>query len=175
MVARGLRLWALPLLLVAGLSACASNAVSPGVIQTSSAQRGQPQPQPGVGEAGRVVSVREIDLKGAGSGARPNQGTLWGGMLGSMGGGILGATIQSGGGLVGALLGAVGGAVVGTILANDGNVGRGIEVIVQKDDGQTLTIAQRDDGDVQLGDRVVVVADRNGVAKAVRDTTQRSD
>jgi outer membrane lipoprotein SlyB len=38
-----------------------------------------------------------------------------------------------------------------------------------------MVIAQRDDGDVQLGDRVVVVADRSGVAKAVRDTQRRSD
>lgn len=174
MFATRLRLMALPLLLAVGLSACAGNAVNPGVVQTSSAQHTQQQ-QPGVGESGRVVSVREIDLKGAGQGGGFNRGTMLGGLLGGLGGGILGATIQSGGGLVGAVLGVVGGAIAGTIIASDGNVGRGIEVIVQKDDGGTITLAQKDDGDVQLGDRVVVVADRNGVAKAVRDTTRRSD
>ena len=42
-------------------------------------------------------------------------------------------------------------------------------------DGTTVTIAQRDDGDVQMGDRVVIVYDNNGVARAVRDTSGRRD
>jgi outer membrane lipoprotein SlyB len=46
---------------------------------------------------------------------------------------------------------------------------------VHKDDGQRVTIAQVDDGDVQMGDRVVIVYDRNGVAKAVRDSGYRHD
>ena len=33
-----------------------------------------------------------------------------------------------------------------------------------------MTVAQYDDGDVQMGDRVSIVYDRNGVAKVVRDT-----
>jgi outer membrane lipoprotein SlyB len=48
-------------------------------------------------------------------------------------------------------------------------------VTVQKDNGQQVTIAQYDDGDVQMGDRVAIVYDRNGVAKAVRDTSGRKD
>jgi outer membrane lipoprotein SlyB len=48
-------------------------------------------------------------------------------------------------------------------------------VTVQKDNGQQVTIAQTDDGDVQMGDRVAIVYDRNGVAKAVRDTSGRRD
>ena len=46
---------------------------------------------------------------------------------------------------------------------------------VQKDDGQQVKVAQHDDGDVQMGDRVQIVYDSNGVAKAVRDTSQRRD
>ena len=46
---------------------------------------------------------------------------------------------------------------------------------VQKDDGTTVTIAQRDDGDVQMGDRVVIVYSNNGMARAVRDTGYRRD
>ena len=45
---------------------------------------------------------------------------------------------------------------------------------MQKDNGQQVTIAQHDDGDVQMGDRVAIVYDRNGVAKAVRDTSGRA-
>jgi outer membrane lipoprotein SlyB len=48
-------------------------------------------------------------------------------------------------------------------------------VTIQKDDGQKVTIAQRDDGDVQLGDRVQIVQGRDGVAKVVRDTSRNPD
>ncbi|NDH62015.1 MAG: hypothetical protein EBY18_10280, partial [Alphaproteobacteria bacterium] len=77
--------------------------------------------------------------------------------------------------LVGALLGAVGGAIAGSIIDGQQGTGRGIEVVVQRDDGQKMTVAQRDDGDVQLGDRVQVVQDRQGVAKVVRDSSRTPD
>ena len=41
----------------------------------------------------------------------------------------------------------------------------------QRDDGRKVAIAQSDDGDIQMGDRVNIVTDRNGVARAVRDTS----
>jgi outer membrane lipoprotein SlyB len=72
------------------------------------------------------------------------------------------------------VIGGVGGAVAGTAIDRN-STKRGIEVSIQKDDGQTVTIAQADDGDVQMGDRVVIVRDRNGVARAVRDTSRRRD
>ena len=46
---------------------------------------------------------------------------------------------------------------------------------MQRDDGQKVTVAQKDDGDVQLGDRVQLVQDRQGVAKVVRDTSRTPD
>ena len=54
-----------------------------------------------------------------------------------------------------------------------GHGGRGIEVTVQRDDGQKVTVAQRDDGDIQLGDRVQIVQNRQGVAQVVRDNYAR--
>jgi outer membrane lipoprotein SlyB len=79
-----------------------------------------------------------------------------------------------GGAVVGGLLGAVAGGIADTAI--DQNAPRrGIEVTVQKDNGQRVTIAQPDDGDVQMGDRVAIVYNRNGVAKAVRDTGYRQD
>jgi outer membrane lipoprotein SlyB len=101
-------------------------------------------------------------------------------MGGIIGGGV-GATIGAitsqtvGGGLVGLLLGTVGGAIAGTIADGQRSGGRGIEVTVQRDDGQSVTVAQRDDGDVQLGDRVQVVQDGRGVARVVRDTSRSPD
>ncbi|HYC66364.1 MAG TPA: hypothetical protein VEC14_16665 [Reyranellaceae bacterium] len=165
----------LPLVLAAGVSACAnSGGVSPGV---QTAGYGSTQgTTAGIGESGRVVSIRDIDMRG-GAGSGGGRGTFTGGMIGAGAGGMIGGMTSRSwsGGLIGALLGAVGGAIAGNIYDRHGGVGRGIEVVVQKDDGQTMTIAQKDDGDVQLGDRVMVVADRNGVARAVRDTTNRAD
>lgn len=177
MIAKWVRLSLLPLLLAGGLAACDSGGVQPGIVNTSAtgpatSNSGNVMP----GSSGRVVSIREVALKGAGGGGS-GQGALMGGMIGAAGGGILGGITSNtvGGGLVGALLGAVGGAIAGSIMDGQQGSGRGIEVVVQRDDGQKMTVAQRDDGDVQLGDRVQVVQDRQGVAKVVRDTSRVPD
>ena len=176
-----MKTWLLPLILVGGLAACDSGGMNAGVVNTSS---GGPVSQQAsaaapVGASGRVVSINEVALKGAGGSARgPNQGTMTGGMIGAAGGSILGAVVSNtvGGSLIGLVLGAVGGAIAGTIAdSQGGNVGPGIAVTVQTDDGQNVTVAQRDDGDVQLGDRVQIVQDRRGVAKVVRDNSRTFD
>jgi outer membrane lipoprotein SlyB len=129
------------------------------------------------GDAGRVVSIREVALQGNGN-YGGGQGTFMGGLIGAMGGATIGAvTTQTlGGGIVGAVLGMVGGAIAGTIAdGSHGYSGRGIEVTVQRDDGQQVTVAQRDDGDIQLGDRVQIVQNRQGTAQVVRDSTRSPD
>lgn len=157
----------LPIALMGALAGCNDSGVQPGVVNTSAAQGFR-------GETGRVVEIREVPIKRGGSGM--NDGTLVGGGLGAAGGAIIGgATTNSvGGALVGGLLGAVAGGIAGTAVDRN-STRRGIEVTVQRDDGQRVTIAQMDDGDVQMGDRVAIVYDRNGVAKAVRDTGYRRD
>jgi outer membrane lipoprotein SlyB len=180
MIGKWVRLGLLPLVLAAGLAACDSGGVQPGIVNTSAAGAAGPAGSNGTtvmpGGNGRVVSIREVGLKGAGGGGS-GQGALMGGMLGAAGGGVLGGITSNslGGGLVGALLGAVGGAIAGSIIDGQRGSGRGIEVTVQRDDGQQTTVAQRDDGDVQLGDRVQIVQDRQGVAKVVRDTSRAPD
>lgn len=227
---RWIRFLLLPLMLAAGLGACASNAVQPGIVYSSGAPSGgaygggpygagpyygsggnsggpygatrvsgpgqpsgtiqqasapanYPAQYPaqgsnygGVGDSGRVVSIREVGLAGAGTGGGGN-GAMMGGLLGAGAGATIGAiTSQTlGGGIVGALLGAVGGAIAGSIADGQRGAGRGIEVTVQRDDGQQVTVAQRDDGDIQLGDRVQIVQNRQGVAQVVRDNTRRAD
>ena len=115
-----------------------------------------------------MVAIREVPIRGGGSGM--NDGTLIGGGVGAAGGAAIGAatTNSVGGAVVGGLLGAVGGAIAGTAI-DRGSSRRGIEVTVQTDAGGQIKVAQPDDGDVQTGDRVQIVYDRNGVAKAVRD------
>jgi outer membrane lipoprotein SlyB len=176
MVGNRVRFTLLPLVLAAGLSACDSGGVQPGIVNTSAAG---PAAANGYGSTvignGRVVSIREVGLKGAGGGS--GNGAMLGGLVGAAGGAAIGgATSNSiGGGLVGALLGAVGGAIAGSIVDRQSGTGRGIEVVVQGDNGQKVTVAQRDDGDVQLGDRVQIVQDRQGVAKVVRDGSRAPD
>ena len=133
------------------------------------------------GDAGRVVSIREVALAGGSGGYGMSNGTVMGGILGAGTGATIGAiTSQSlGGGIVGALIGLVGGAIAGTIASGPSGGGgygsRGIEVTVQRDDGQQVTVAQRDDGDIQLGDRVQIVQNRQGVAQVVRDNSRAPD
>jgi outer membrane lipoprotein SlyB len=163
----------LPVLLAAGLGACA-NGVQPGYVNTASASSsgayggGTP-----TGEAGRVVAINDTSVRGGGG---SGNGPMVGGLLGGLGGVAIGASGGRGvvGGLIGGVLGAVAGGIGGAIFDRQ-TPGRGVEVVVQKDSGQTVTIAQRDDGDVQLGDRVQIVQDRHGVAKAVRDTGRQPD
>jgi outer membrane lipoprotein SlyB len=158
---------ALSIALAAGLCACMEdNGVQPGVV--SPASNGYR------GESGRVMAIREVPLHNGQSGV--SNGTLIGGGVGAAGGAVAGAAIggNAGSAILGGVLGAVGGAIAGTAIDRN-STRRGIEVTVQKDDGQTVTIAQSDDGDVQMGDRVVIVYDRNGVARATRDTSPRRD
>jgi outer membrane lipoprotein SlyB len=169
------RIVLLPVLLVAGLGACANNGVAPGYVNTASGSSTASASTYGTptGESGRVVAINDTSLQGAGG---SGNGPMVGGLLGGLGGIAIGASGGRGigGGLIGGLLGAVAGGIGGAIFDRQ-TPGRGIEVTVQKDNGQTVRIAQRDDGDVQLGDRVQIVQDRTGVAKAVRDNSRQPD
>jgi outer membrane lipoprotein SlyB len=222
------RVFLLPLMLAAGLGACASNAVQPGIVYSSGASSGPPPgaygggpygsgpyssggpygaqrvsstypsqgtypypsqaaypnqgqypaqgSQAGYGDSGRVVSIREVGLAGPGYNAGGN-GPVVGGILGAGAGATIGAITANslGGGIVGAVIGMVGGAIIGSIADGQRGAGRGIEVTVQRDDGQQVTVAQRDDGDIQLGDRVQIVKNRQGVAQVVRGNARNPD
>jgi outer membrane lipoprotein SlyB len=164
-----------PAALAVSLGACnqPGGATQPGYVNTSAAGT---YPGSTSGDSGRVMAIREVPVRGGGSGV--SNGTVIGGGLGAAGGAAIGAatTNSIGGALVGGLLGAVGGAIAGTAIDRGGGGSqRGIEVTVQKDDGQTVVIAQADNGDVQMGDRVRIVQDRNGVASAIRDSGYRRD
>ena len=155
-----------PTTLAVGLAACneSSGTMQPGAVNTSASGSYS-------GDSGRVVSIREVPIRGSNSGV--SNGTFVGGGLGAAGGAAIGAATTHSvvGAVVGGLLGAVGGAIAGTAIDSSGSTKRGIEVTVQRDDGQKVAIAQYDDGDVQMSDRVNIVTDRNGVARAVRDSS----
>ena len=98
-----------PLALAATLSACNEQGVQPGVVQTSAADGYR-------GEAGRVVSIREVAVRSNQQGV--SDGTLIGGGVGAAGGAIAGAAIggNAGSAVLGGVLGAVGGAIAGTAI-----------------------------------------------------------
>jgi outer membrane lipoprotein SlyB len=155
-----------PLALALTLGACNDGGVQPGI---------QAAPAGGFrGEAGRVVAIQDVDLRNTQRGV--SNGTLIGGGIGGVGGAVAGAAIggTAGSAVLGGVLGAVGGAIAGTAIDRSSPT-RGIAVTINKDDGQQVVIAQRDDGDVQMGDRVIIVYDNDGVARAVRDTGRRRD
>ena len=156
-----------PLALLAGLTGCEQGGVQPGVVQTSAASGYR-------GETGRVVAIREVPVRRGNTGV--SDGTLIGGGLGAAGGAAIGAatTNSVGGAVVGGLLGAVAGGIAGTAVDQNATR-RGIEVTVQRDDGQQVTVAQQDDGDIQLGDRVQIVQNRQGVAQVVRAQPRQPD
>lgn len=165
----------LPLVLAAALGACASNGVQPGFVQTASTATPPP------GSSGRVVAINDVSLQGgSGASSGSGQGPIVGGLLGGLGGAAIGASGGRGlgGGLIGGVLGVVGGAIAGTIVdRHSGSVGggRGIQVTVQSDDGQKAVVAQRDEGDIQLGDRVQIVEGPGGVPKVVRENSRAPD
>ena len=170
-----IRVLVLPLLLAAGLGACASNGVQPGIVHTSGPQAVTVPATPPAGGVQQASYPAQGNASGAigdahgiaGDGADRGAGT------GATIGAITSNTV--GGGLVGALIGAVGGAIAGTIADGQRGPGRGIEVTVQRDDGQQVTVAQQDDGDIQLGDRVQIVQNRQGVAQVVRAQQRAPD
>lgn len=164
----------LPLALAAALGACASNGVQPGFVQTASTATPPP------GSSGRVVAINDVSLQGGSGGSGSGRGPLIGGLVGAGGGAAIGAVASHSvvGGLVGGVLGAVGGAIAGTVMDSHGGSmsgGRGIQVTVQSDDGQTAVVAQRDDGDIQLGDRVQIVKGPGGVPTVVRENSRAPD
>src|SRR5476651_2637370 len=174
----------LPVVLAVGLAGCASNGVQPGIVNGSSnggSSNGgyQNASAPVSMGTGRVVSINEVALAGSGGGGSGmNSGTTSGGLIGGAGGAALGAIVGRGslpGILIGGLLGAVGGAIAGTVYQGHSGSGRGIEVTVQRENGDTMKVAQRDEGDIQLGDRVEIVQDSRGVAKVVHDNSRAPD
>lgn len=112
--------------------------------------------QPRCQDCGVVQEVQQVYIDNSGG----NGGTL-GAIIGAVAGGVLGNTIGKGDGRKAAT---VGGAVVGGVVGNQvgkNNDGGGTawRIVVRRDDGQYITVTQRQNPGVRNGDYVVV---RNG-------------
>ncbi|MDP3619561.1 MAG: glycine zipper 2TM domain-containing protein [Ramlibacter sp.] len=147
--------------LVAGLSACASDPYGPNNYPTSSVTPIQSAPSSYV-EYGRITNVSMIN-----PGTRASGNTTAGTIAGAVVGGVLGSTIGGGSGrAVATILGAVGGAAIGNRLAANqsgvysNNAGPVHRVSVTTDQGAVREYDVSASSDLRVGDRVRI---ENGV------------
>ncbi|MFC0309656.1 glycine zipper 2TM domain-containing protein [Gallibacterium trehalosifermentans] len=102
---------------------------------------------------GRIISVRPVTIQGE-SRSQGAVGTVGGGVLG----GVLGSTIGGGSGkAVATAVGAVAGAVLGNKVEQTVDQTAGVELVIQKDNGQRIAVVQKADPSFVPGARVQLV------------------
>ena len=111
-------------------------------------------------EYGEVMEVRQVLIEGTKSG------------LGAVGGGALGGAMGSGiGHGAGTTVGVVGGAIVGALaggaVEEAATKQPGLEVTVRMDAGRTIALVQGVDPPVRVGDRVRILHNPDGSARAI--------
>jgi len=105
------------------------------------------------GNCGVVQEVQQVYIDGDNG----NGGTL-GAIIGAVAGGVLGSTVGKGDGRTAATVGgAVAGGVVGNQVGKRGDQGSTAwRVVVRRDDGQYVTVTQRENPGVRNGDYVTI-------------------
>lgn len=110
---------------------------------------------------GTVREVRPVQIEGTKSGV--------GAVAGGVAGGVLGSQIGGGSGrIVGGVLGALGGAAAGAMVEEGVTKTNGLEITVELDNGEILTIVQKDDLAFYTGDRVRVLRSNDGSSRVQR-------
>lgn len=131
---------------VAVLAGCAHESASSSVYTYGQAQREQ------VVRLGTVQSVRTVNIQQARtSGVGMAAGGALGGVAGSTIGGGTGRTLAA---ITGGLLGAYVGDQVEHVAHNT----RGLEIVVLLDNGETRVVAQADDVQIGVGQRVRMIS-----------------
>jgi len=109
-------------------------------------------------ENGTVESVKQVTLEGTKSGA--------GTMAGAVAGGVLGSTIGSHEGkAVATVVGALAGAAAGTIAEEGLTKKAALEIVVKKDNGETIVVVQEADVMIFASDRVRVITSPDGTTR----------
>ena len=107
-------------------------------------------------DCGVVLSVREVDVKGQGSGLGAAGGAVVGGVLGNQVGGGRGKQLMT-------VVGAVGGAVAGNEVEKRVKSTKSYETTVRFEDGSSRAISEANAPSWRAGDKVRVV---NGVIQS---------
>ncbi|OZB68853.1 MAG: hypothetical protein B7X30_15055 [Thiomonas sp. 13-64-67] len=111
-------------------------------------------------ELGTVLAVHPVIIAGQSSGAGAIGGALAGGAIGHQIGGGTGQKLAT---IAGALAGLMGGQTLEGAAAKE----NGLLVTVKLDSGQLLAITQAADVQLTIGERVQVLMDRTGKARAL--------
>jgi outer membrane lipoprotein SlyB len=142
------------LLIVLLLAACGPD-YSPNTYNSSAVQQANKV------EKGVVVGVRPVDV---------SANTSTGALTGAAAGGIAGSQTGSG---VASAFGALGGSVIGGLVGSAGdhtlNDTTAYEYVVQKPNGDLLSVTQKDPSPLSVGDHVLVIA--GSQARIVLDYT----
>ncbi len=107
---------------------------------------------------GTVQSVRNVQLEGTQSGIGAVGGGVTGGVLGSMVGGGRGQVL-------GAVVGALGGAAAGAMLEEGVTKKDALEITVELDSGEILSVVQEADLQFSPGERVRVLRANDGTSR----------
>lgn len=106
---------------------------------------------------GTIVSVREVQIEGTQSGVGAVAGTVVGGVAGSGVGGGRGSAIA-------AVVAGVAGGLIGNKVENAATKKQGLEITVQLDSGNIISVVQQAEENFQAGDRVRLLTSK-GVAR----------
>lgn len=109
-------------------------------------------------ENGTVESVKQVTLEGTKSGAGTVTGAVTGGAIGSTIGSHEGKTIAT-------ILGALFGAIAGTAAEEGLTKKAALEIIVKKDNGETIVVVQEADVMLFAGDRVRIITTYDGTTR----------
>jgi outer membrane lipoprotein SlyB len=107
---------------------------------------------------GTVQSVRAVQIEGTKSGVGAVGGGVTGGVLGSMVGGGRGQVL-------GAVVGALGGAAAGAMLEEGVTKKNALEITVELDTGEILSVVQEADMEFYAGERVRVLRANDGSSR----------
>ena len=107
---------------------------------------------------GTVQSVRNVQIEGTQSGIGAVGGGVTGGVLGSMVGGGRGQVL-------GAVVGALGGAAAGAMLEEGVTKKNALEITVELDSGEILSVVQEADLQFFAGERVRVLRANDGSSR----------
>ena len=147
-------------LLTVTVAGCAPRSMSGDVYSRERAQRVQAI------EYGEVIEVRQILIEGTKSGVGTFAGSVFGGALGSG----IGRGPGHGIAVVG---GAIAGGVAGSAVEEAATRQPGVEVTIRMDTGRTIALVQGIDPPVRAGDRVRVVRNPDGSARAIPTAEER--
>jgi len=149
------RTGAIPLLLLLLAFAGCASSMSGNVYSRDQARKAQTV------DHGTVISVRGVRIEGTKSAV----GTIAGGILGA----ALGSTIGGGSGrVVATAAGGVAGGFAGSAAEEGITRQAGLEIMVELDYGETVSIVQAADERFVAGDRVRVLRGPDGTARVVR-------